>query len=72
MGLVDPTQINSQQQQAIQPENNVEVSPGAKTPIVPTEGWVFNEQGEVELVAYNPTGSNKPQRLKDNSTDCSI
>ena len=72
VNLVDPAPINSQQQQTIQPEDKIEISSGEKTPIVPTEGWVFNEQGEVELVAYNPTGSNKTQRLKDNSTDCSI
>ncbi len=40
-------------------------------PIVPAQGWVFNNKGEVVLTAYNPifTGS---QRLRENSTRCGV
>ncbi|NJM71050.1 MAG: hypothetical protein HC862_12915 [Scytonema sp. RU_4_4] len=35
-------------------------------PIVPARGWIFNEKGEVTLVAYDPTKTG-PQRSPQTS-----
>ena len=40
-----------------------------KKEIIPAQGWVFNEKGEVVLTAYNPTVT-APQRLKTNPESC--
>ena len=37
--------------------------------IVPAQGWVFNEKGEVVLTAYDPNASN-PQRTNQVSASC--
>ncbi|MBF1991064.1 MAG: S-layer family protein, partial [Fischerella thermalis M48_A2018_028] len=37
--------------------------------IVPAQGWVFNEKGEVVLTAYDPNASN-PQRTTQVSASC--
>lgn len=42
---------------------------GESKTIVPAQGWVFNERGEVVLVAYDPTVTG-PQRLKTNPEGC--
>jgi filamentous hemagglutinin family protein len=36
--------------------------------IVPAQGWVFNEKGDVVLTAYNPTATNLPQRTSSKTT----
>ncbi|WP_258556179.1 hypothetical protein, partial [Fischerella thermalis] len=37
--------------------------------IIPAQGWVFNEKGEVVLTAYDPNASN-PQRTNQVSASC--
>ncbi|MDM9381136.1 S-layer family protein [Chlorogloeopsis sp. ULAP01] len=36
--------------------------------IVPAQGWVFNQKGDVVLTAYNPTATNLPQRTSSKTT----
>jgi filamentous hemagglutinin family protein len=40
-----------------------------QNPIVPAQGWIFNDKGEVVLTAYNPNVTG-PQRLKENPAGC--
>lgn len=44
-------------------------TPSTPKPIMPAQGWVFNDKGEVVLTAYNPTVTG-PQRLQRNSGSC--
>ncbi|MBW4634480.1 MAG: S-layer family protein [Iphinoe sp. HA4291-MV1] len=39
-------------------------------PIVPARGWIFNDKGQVVLVAYDPTETN-PQRSWQSNAACS-
>ena len=50
-------------------EDKTSSSSSVPTTIIPAQGWIFNEQGEVVLVAYNPTVTGS-QRLKENLTGC--
>ncbi|WP_276751701.1 beta strand repeat-containing protein [Chlorogloeopsis fritschii] len=47
--------------------NQSSTHPTAKQ-IVPAQGWVFNEKGDVVLTAYNPTATNLPQRTSSKTT----
>jgi filamentous hemagglutinin family protein len=40
-----------------------------ENPIVPAQGWSFNDNGEVVLTAYNPAVTG-PQRLQENPVGC--
>jgi large exoprotein involved in heme utilization and adhesion len=40
-----------------------------ENPIVPAQGWSFNDKGEVVLTAYNPAVTG-PQRLQENPVGC--
>jgi filamentous hemagglutinin family protein len=41
-----------------------------ESPIVPAQGWSFNDKGDVVLTAYNPAVTG-PQRLQGNPAGCS-
>jgi filamentous hemagglutinin family protein len=43
--------------------------PIARHDIIPAQGWIFNNKGEVVLTAYNPTG-NIPQRNSTTTVAC--
>ena len=61
------TQGNADQERGAEEKTS---SPSSvPTPIIPAQGWVFNERGEVVLVAYDPTVTG-PQRLKENPAGC--
>ncbi|MGK7958398.1 MAG: filamentous hemagglutinin N-terminal domain-containing protein [Crocosphaera sp.] len=68
--LVEPAPINTTRpdNQAI-PKND-RIFPSTKQPIIPAQGWVFNEKGEIVLVSYNPTITG-PQRLPEHDEKCS-
>ncbi|NMG09244.1 filamentous hemagglutinin N-terminal domain-containing protein [Brasilonema sp. UFV-L1] len=40
-------------------------------PIVPARGWIFNDKGEVVLVAYDPTKTDSPRSWKSHA-GCSV
>ncbi len=39
--------------------------------IVPAQGWVFNDKGEIVLTAYNPNVTG-PQRIQEKSNTCPV
>jgi filamentous hemagglutinin family protein len=64
--LVEPVTRTSNSQTATitQPETSA-----TSKRIVPAQGWVLNNKGEVVLVAYDPTASN-PQRTSQKTAAC--
>ena len=64
--LLQPVGSSSNSQSATinQPTNQ-----STSKQIVPAQGWVFNEKGEVVLTAYDPNASN-PQRTTQVSASC--
>ena len=66
VGLVEPAPIESREA-----EDKTSSPPSLPMTIIPAQGWVFNERGEVVLVAYDPTVTGS-QRLKKNPKGCSV
>jgi filamentous hemagglutinin family protein len=83
VGLVEPAPNIAAEEQVqrdfsdIAPIQNPAATAGTESkspipnPIVPTQGWVFNDKGEVVLVAYDPTVTG-PQRLRGNPASCPV
>ena len=72
VGLVEPAPIESRgagEQENREAEDRTSSPPSVPTPIIPAQGWVFNDKGEVVLVAYDPTVTG-PQRLRENEEGC--
>ncbi|WP_013324732.1 filamentous hemagglutinin N-terminal domain-containing protein [Gloeothece verrucosa] len=65
VGLVEPTSTLSTQEQ---PPNYSHSATNQKS-VVPAQGWVFNDQGQVILTAYNPNIT-QPERLPPKSESC--
>ncbi len=65
VGLVEPAPM---EQESSKVQENPE-SPSEPAPIIPARGWVFNDKGQVVLVAYDPTVTG-PQRLRENEKGC--
>ena len=68
-GLIDPalSSVSQAENQAIASEN----LPLAQNQIAPAQGWIFNQKGEVMLVAYDPTVTGS-QRVKVNPLGCVV
>ena len=66
-GLIDPalSSVSQAENQAIASQN----SPIVQNQIAPAQGWIFNQKGEVMLVAYDPTVTGS-QRVKVNPLGC--
>ncbi|MDJ0742147.1 MAG: filamentous hemagglutinin N-terminal domain-containing protein [Xenococcaceae cyanobacterium MO_167.B27] len=72
VGLVEPAPMESGgaiEQESREAEDKTISPPSVPTPIIPARGWVFNEKGEVVLVAYDPTVTGS-QRLRKNGEGC--
>lgn len=69
VGLVEPV-LMPLEESSKQTKEEISSSTPAPNPIIPAQGWVFNEQGQVVLVAYDPADISA-QRLKTRPTDCS-
>ena len=72
VGLVEPAPMESRgagEHESREVEDRTSSSPSVPTLIIPAQGWVFNEKGEVVLVAYDPTVTGS-QRLKENPEGC--
>jgi filamentous hemagglutinin family protein len=69
VGLVDPapSSMSQAENQAIVTQD----SSIAQNQIVPAQGWIFNQKGEVMLVAYDPTVTGS-QRVKVNPLGCVV
>ncbi|TBR57764.1 hypothetical protein B4U84_17495 [Westiellopsis prolifica IICB1] len=66
VGLVNPsTSTSSSQSSTI---NQPKTQSAAKQ-IIPAQGWIFNDKGEVVLTAYDPTTTN-PQRTSQPTAAC--
>jgi filamentous hemagglutinin family protein len=71
VGLVAPVQTSTaDKQQAKTLEGKTGSLASVSNPIVPAQGWVFNDKGEVVLVADNSAIA--PQRLKANPAGCPV
>ncbi len=71
VGLVEPAPMEAGEPRSIEVEEKKSSSPSVPTPIIPAQGWVFNERGEVVLVAYDPTVTGS-QRLRENEDGCQV
>ena len=69
--LVQPAPMNSDEQENRYLEEKKSFSSLEPTPIVPAQGWIFNDKGEVVLTAYNPTLTRSPY-LKNNPASCQV
>jgi filamentous hemagglutinin family protein len=69
VGLIDPapSSVSQAENQAIATQD----SSIAQNQIVPAQGWIFNQKGEVMLVAYDPTVTGS-QRVKVNPLGCVV
>ncbi|MEB3122715.1 MAG: filamentous hemagglutinin N-terminal domain-containing protein [Snowella sp.] len=69
VGLIDPapSSVSQAENQAIV----TQYSSIAQNQIVPAQGWIFNQKGEVMLVAYDPTVTGS-QRVKVNPLGCVV
>ncbi|WP_051469915.1 two-partner secretion domain-containing protein [Fischerella sp. PCC 9605] len=65
--LVEPATTRSNAQSAT--INQPKIRPTAKQ-IVPAQGWVLNDKGEVVLTAYDPTATNLTQRSLEKTAAC--
>jgi filamentous hemagglutinin family protein len=67
IGLVEPapSRVNEERTKI----DSADTIPAIEHPIVPAQGWIFNEKGEVVLTTYNPAVT-EPQRLKENPAGC--
>ena len=69
VGLVEPAPFAEETQVSEKTNDSQPIKTKKKKEIIPAQGWVFNEKGEVVLTAYNPTVT-APQRLKTNPESC--
>ncbi|RAM48983.1 MAG: filamentous hemagglutinin, partial [Hapalosiphonaceae cyanobacterium JJU2] len=66
VGLVNPsTSTSSSQSSTI----NQPITQSTGKQIIPAQGWIFNDKGEVVLTAYDPTTTN-PQRTSQPTAAC--
>ncbi|MBH8567015.1 filamentous hemagglutinin N-terminal domain-containing protein [Nostoc sp. CENA67] len=65
VGLVEPVSTVSN----VNPVQKTSASYNSPSQIVPAQGWVFNNQGEIVLTAYNPNVIGT-HRLPKNFTSC--
>ncbi len=68
IGLVEPAPMRNQE---IGKKESIAITKTALSPnsLVATQGWVFNERGEVVLVSYDPTVTSV-QRLRETEQGC--
>ncbi|PMB46716.1 hypothetical protein CEN41_05045 [Fischerella thermalis CCMEE 5330] len=65
--LVNPAANSSNSQAAI---NKQSVTHTNAKSIIPAQGWVFNNKGEVVLTAYDPTTTSTPERSSQATAAC--
>ena len=69
VGLIDPapSSVSQAENQAIATQDSSTI----QNQIAPAQGWIFNQKGEVMLVAYDPTVTGS-QRVKMNPLGCVV
>lgn len=69
--LVEPVQVsNGTQNNPVTPEKTSSLN-SVSAAIAPAQGWVYNQKGQVVLVAYNPTATGA-QRQKASPAGCPV
>jgi filamentous hemagglutinin family protein len=71
VGLVEPANLGAEKPEPKSDSKQVSSQPPSSSQIVPAQGWVYNDKGEVVLVAYNSAVTG-PQRLQSNPKGCPV
>jgi filamentous hemagglutinin family protein len=71
VGLVEPANLSAAKQEPQAASTQVSSLPLSSSQIAPAKGWVYNDKGEVVLVAYNSAVTG-PQRLQTASAGCPV
>jgi filamentous hemagglutinin family protein len=71
VGLVEPTNLSATTPEPKPNSKQAGVLPQSSSQIAPAQGWVYNDKGEVVLVAYNSAVTG-PQRLQSNPKGCPV
>jgi large exoprotein involved in heme utilization and adhesion len=71
VGLVEPANLSAAKPEAPPTSTQVSLLPLSSSQIAPAKGWVYNDKGEVVLVAYNSAVTG-PQRLQSDSKGCPV
>jgi filamentous hemagglutinin family protein len=71
VGLVEPTHLSAATPEPKSASKEASPLPLSATKIVPAQGWVYNNKGEVVLVAYNSAVTG-PQRLQSTPAGCPV
>jgi filamentous hemagglutinin family protein len=71
VGLVEPANFGAEKPEPKSDSKQASSLPPSSSQIVPAQGWVYNDKGEVVLVAYNSTVTG-PQRLQSAPKGCPV
>jgi filamentous hemagglutinin family protein len=71
VSLVEPTNLSATKPEPTTASKSTASPPLSSSQIAPAQGWVYNEKGEVVLVAYNSAVTG-PQRLQSNPKGCPV
>jgi filamentous hemagglutinin family protein len=71
VGLVEPTHLSAATPEPKSASKETSPLPLSSAKIVPAQGWVYNNKGEVVLVAYNSAVTG-PQRLQSTPAGCPV
>jgi filamentous hemagglutinin family protein len=71
ISLVEPTNLSATKPEPTTASKSTASPPLSSSQIAPAQGWVYNEKGEVVLVAYN-SAITGPQRLQSNPKGCPV
>jgi filamentous hemagglutinin family protein len=71
VGLVEPANLSAAKPEPQPTSTQVSSLPLSSSQIAPAQGWVYNDKGEVVLVAYNSAVTG-PQRLQSDSKGCPV
>jgi filamentous hemagglutinin family protein len=71
VGLVEPANLGAEKPEPKSDSKQASSQPPSSSQIVPAQGWVYNDKGEVVLVAYNSAVTG-PQRLQSVPKGCPV
>jgi filamentous hemagglutinin family protein len=71
VGLVEPANLGAGKSEPKSDSKQASSLPPSSSQIMPAQGWVYNDKGEVVLVAYNSTVTG-PQRLQSTPAGCPV
>jgi filamentous hemagglutinin family protein len=71
VGLVEPANLSAAKPEPQPASSQVSSLPRSSSQIAPAKGWVYNDKGEVVLVAYNSAVTG-PQRLQSSLKGCPV